>query len=116
MVLLEFEMCPSCCSYFPSHSRGQEAIVDSSTSPELTSEHAKEITVMNLTKTQITGTNRGCRNKNQFTVDSKLHCEECDTHVHVGTSGMSNLNTHRDLKTCRENKAANALCVSGKHM
>ena len=64
---------------------------------------------MNFMRTQVTDTNRGSRNKNQFTADSKLHCEACDTDVHVGTSGTSNLNAHRDSITCKENKAANAL-------
>ena len=41
--------------------------------------------------------------------DSKLHCEECNADVHVGTSGMSNLNAHRASKTCRENKTASTL-------
>jgi len=110
MVLLEFKICISCCSYFLSHTRGREAILDSSPSPKLTKwEYAKEITVMNFTRTQVTDTNQGCRNKNQFTADSKLHCEACDTDVHVGTSRTSNLNTHRDSITCKENKAANAL-------
>lgn len=63
---------------------------------------------------QSTATNRGCRNKNQFTADSKLHCEECDTDVHVGTGGMSNLNAHQGSKTCKENKAANALAPQKK--
>jgi len=31
MVLLEFKICPSCCSYFLSHTRGREAILDSDT-------------------------------------------------------------------------------------
>ena len=41
--------------------------------------------------------------------DSKLRCEECNADLHVGTGGMSNLNAHRDSKTCRENKTANTL-------
>ena len=97
MVLLEFKICISCCSYFLSHTRGREAILDSSPSPKLTKwEYAKEITVMNFTRTQVTDTNQGFRNKNQFTADSKLHCEACDTDMHVGTGGTSNLNAHRD--------------------
>ena len=66
------------------------------------SEYAKEIVVMNFTRTQVTDTNQGCRNKNQFTADSKLHCKVCDTDVHVGTSGTSNLNTHQDQLTDSE--------------
>ena len=40
--------------------------------------------------------------------DSKLHCPDCDTDVHVGTGGISNLNMHQDLKTCWESKATKA--------
>ena len=38
MVLLEFKICPSCCSYFLSHTREREAILDSDTpmSPPMT--------------------------------------------------------------------------------
>ena len=46
-----------------------------------------------------------CRSKSQFTADSKLHCPDCDTDVHVGTGGISNLNVHQDSKTCQENNA-----------
>ena len=40
--------------------------------------------------------------------DSKLHCPDCDTDVHVRTGGISNLNVHRDLKACRGNKTTKA--------
>ena len=35
-------------------------------------------------------------------------CPDCDTDVHVGTGGISNLNAHRNSKICRENKATKA--------
>ena len=37
--------------------------------------------------------------------DSKLHCPDCNTDVLVVTGRISNLNEHRNSKTCRENKA-----------
>jgi hypothetical protein len=55
MVLLEFEMCPSRCSYFPCCSIEREAILNSLISPNSPSEHVKEIKVMDFTKKQITG-------------------------------------------------------------
>ena len=39
--------------------------------------------------------------------DSKLHCPDCDTNVHVGTGGISNLNVHNS-KTCQGNKTTKA--------
>ena len=34
--------------------------------------------------------------KSQFTADSKLHCPDCDTDVHVGTGRISNSNGTRE--------------------
>ena len=103
-------MRPSCCSYLLSHSRQREEILHSLTLPKLTKRvwwrnHGNEF----YKNTDHTIANRGCRNKSQFTADSKPRCEECNADVHVGTGGMSNLNVHRDSKTCRENETANTL-------
>ena len=103
-------MRPSCCSYLLSHSRQREEILHSLTLPKPT----KRVWWRNYgnesyKNTDHTIANRGCRNKSQFTADSKLRCEECYAEVHVVTGGMSNLNAHRDSKTCRENETANTL-------
>ena len=109
-VLAEFKMCPHCCSYLLSHSRQREEILHSLTLPKPMKRvwrrnHGNEV----YKNTDHTIAIQGCRNKSQFTADSKLRCEECNADVHVGTSGMSNLNVHRDSKTCRENKTTNTL-------
>ena len=103
-------MRPSRCSYLLSHSRQQEEILHSLTLPKPTKRvwrrnHGNEF-YKNINHTIA---NQGCRNKIQFMADSKLRCEECNADVYVGTGGMSNLNVHRDSKTCRENKTANTL-------
>ena len=39
-------------------------------------------------------------------IDTRLCCLDCNTDVHVGTGGTSNLNVHCNLKVCKDSQQA----------
>ena len=42
-------------------------------------------------------------------IDTRLCCPDCNTDVHVGTGGTSNLNVHRNSKVCKDRQQARQL-------
>jgi len=77
MVLLEFKTCPShACSYFACHVREWGTLLCSSSSPKLLKQivwqrdHGNNFYKMQITVLETEGTDS--RNKNEFTMDSRL--------------------------------------------